>query len=137
MGWIGGVAAASAAAAAEAERQLEEEMLGYGEDEITGEWEFKIVRSTMGAFDNRKTFARLVAAEAEAGWELLEKLDDKRVRFKRHTSARLKDYLLPDDVDPYRTAFGMGESTLVWIVLGLTLAGVIALVVGLIVASAV
>ncbi|MBN1964462.1 MAG: hypothetical protein JW910_07435 [Anaerolineae bacterium] len=121
MAWIGPVMAAKKA---EEERQLEEEMLGYQEDEVSQDWEFKIVRSATGAFSSRRTFERLVTEESEAGWELLEKLDDKRVRFKRHTSARLKDYLLPEEVDPYRTAYGMSEGVMVLVIIGVILTSV-------------
>jgi hypothetical protein len=49
---------------------------------------------------------QLIEEEARAGWVMLEKFDDRRVRFKRPRRARSKDVLLPPDVDPYRTRYG-------------------------------
>lgn len=87
--------------------QLEEEkMTGYSPDEMNDDWEFKIVRGGHLAFRNPDTFAQLVEEEGEAGWTLLEKLDDSRVRFKRPKSAHRNDAYLPDHIDPYRTQFG-------------------------------
>lgn len=44
--------------------------------------------------------------EARAGWIMLEKLDDGRIRFKRPRRARAQDAYLPFGVDPYRTHYG-------------------------------
>jgi 1,4-alpha-glucan branching enzyme len=61
--------------------------------------------------------------DAGIGWELLEKLDDGRVRFKRPVSARRRDGMLPRGVDPYRTRYGMSEGLLAfWIIAGVLLA---------------
>lgn len=111
MGWIPAVTggAAAAAAAAEEQRKEEEEMTGYTREELEGEWEFKIVRSFMNAFANPRIMQRLVEEEARAGWEMVEKFDNGRVRFKRHKSARgLDDQLRAEGVDPYRANFGAG-----------------------------
>ena len=81
-------------------------MTGYSPEELNDDWEFKIVRSGTNAFRNPDTFAQLVDEEAEAGWTLLEKLDNGRVRFKRPKNAHRNDAYLPDHIDPYRTQFG-------------------------------
>jgi CHASE3 domain sensor protein len=78
----------------------------YTQDSSSGDWEFKIVRSDSAAFRNPEVLKKLVEEEARAGWVMLEKFDDNRVRFKRPRSARAKDAFLPDDVDPYRTQYG-------------------------------
>ncbi|MGL6283470.1 MAG: hypothetical protein ACRC2J_13805 [Microcoleaceae cyanobacterium] len=69
-------------------------------------WEYKIVRSNSDIFRNPEIFYRLCQEEAQAGWILLEKLDDQRVRFKR-------SYIKRDSIntknlafDPYRTQYG-------------------------------
>ncbi len=87
-------------------RQEEEEMSSYSPEELT-QYEFKIVRSLRGAFGNPQKFKQLLEEESRAGWELVEKLDDSRARFKRPLSARGRDSLLPPGIDPYRSYFGM------------------------------
>lgn len=82
---------------------------GYGslpkDPRLTG-WEFKIVRANQDLFRDPKVFKRLCDEEAQAGWILLEKLDDRRARFKRPIALRdiIKPEFLPHD--PYRTHFG-------------------------------
>lgn len=95
--------------AREKEKRLqheEEEMTNYNQEDLQGDWEFKIVRAATPIFSNQARFAALVEEEALAGWEMLEKLDNQRVRFKRHKSARRKDEFLPPHIDPYRTQYG-------------------------------
>jgi len=105
----GGGAWIAAAAAQKRRQQLraEEEMTTYTQDDLVDDWEFKIVRSESGAFRNPNALDKLIEEEAQAGWVMLEKLDDSRVRFKRPRSARVKDTYLPEGVDPYRTHYGM------------------------------
>lgn len=88
------------------QRQEEQEMTKYQREELDGEWEFKIVRSNTGAFRKPEALARLVQEERMAGWEMLEKFDNQRVRFKRPVSARRNDGMLPKGYDPYRAYYG-------------------------------
>ena len=81
-------------------------MTGYTEDALKGDWEFKIVRSDSGAFRKPKVLEKLLEEESRAGWVMLEKFDDNRIRFKRPRSARTRDDFLPEGVDPYRTRYG-------------------------------
>ena len=81
-------------------------MAKYAQDDLDGDWEFKIVRSDSSAFRKPEALSRLTEEEARAGWILLEKFDDSRVRFKRPRTARSKDPYLADGVDPYRTQYG-------------------------------
>ena len=110
MAWIGGVTAATSAAAAEKRRRMmraeEEDMAQYTQDDLRDDWEFKIVRSETGAFRRPQVLERLIEEEAQAGWVMVEKFDDTRVRFKRPRSARASDAYLPEGVDPYRTRYG-------------------------------
>jgi hypothetical protein len=88
----------------------EETMTGYTQGELEGEWEFKIVRSESKAFRRPEVLNRLIEEEAQAGWVLLEKLDDGRIRFKRPRRARARDVYLPEGIDPYRTQYGARSS---------------------------
>ncbi len=129
-----GAVAASAAAAARRRREHEEEegLTMYSNDELGQEWEFKIVRSSTGAFKNPDKLRQLVSEEAYAGWVMLEKFDDSRVRFKRPRSAANMDNLT--GIDPYRTNFGMSEGVLALVIVGAVF-GSMALIFGLIFAA--
>ncbi len=118
----------AAAAAAEKRRKLEEaeeEKMTKYHQEDSEKWEYKIVRSELGAFRNPNVLANLVEEEAIAGWEMLEKFDNRRIRFRRPIEARKHDAMLPTDVDPYRTSYGSSMiRTGVMLSLGLFMLGV-------------
>ena len=126
----------AAAAAAEKRRQMrrlaeeEEDMARYTQDDLGNDWEFKIVRSESGAFRKPEAVKTLLEEEARAGWIMLEKFDDRRVRFKRARSARNRDALLPPDVDPYRTRYG--APTARYAMLATMLLGLVALGLGVV-----
>jgi hypothetical protein len=84
-------------------------MTKYNTDELDG-WEFKIVRSATGKFKNRDFVRELCQEEAKAGWELLEKFDDNRIRFKRRVEKRDQDHYLQSD--PYRTNVGISAQSM-------------------------
>ena len=94
-------------------------MTGYSSEELSDEWEFKIVRSNSGAFRKPETFQRLLEEEALSGWVLLEKLDNSRVRFKRPKNARKRDAMLPPGVDPYRSQYGSAATRKIVVMIGL------------------
>lgn len=75
-------------------------------------WEFKIVRASRDLFRNPVTLQKLCEEEATAGWIMLEKLDDRRVRFKRLIA--LRDVLDASQLsyDPYRCHYGSSFSPL-------------------------
>jgi hypothetical protein len=104
----GGIAAVTAAAQKRRQALLdeEEEMTQYSQDNLTDDWEFKIVRSSTAAFRKATVLDRLIEEEGRAGWVMLEKLDDSRIRFKRPRRARAQDAYLPDGADPYHTHYG-------------------------------
>ena len=121
---------AAAAAAARRRRMMhaeeEEGMASYTQEDLSNDWEFKIVRSESGAFRKPEVLRKLIEEEARAGWVMLEKFDDRRVRFKRPRSARTRDALLPPGVDAYRTRYGAPTAqyaVLAGIVIGLMVAG--------------
>jgi hypothetical protein len=130
MAYSGGVAAA--AAAAEKRRQMmlaeeEEDMARYTQDDLSNDWEFKIVRSESAAFRKPEVLKKLLEEEARAGWVMLEKFDDRRVRFKRPRSARTRDALLPPGVDPYRTQYGVSSARIGLLVVALMMLALLGL----------
>ena len=115
---MAGAGAAAAAAAAKRQRDDEEEqMTPYSREEIENDWEFKIIRSQTGTFRKPAALQKLMDEEARAGWQLVEKFDNSRVRFKRPRSARQRDAQLPAGVDPYRVQYGISEGAMVAVVL--------------------
>jgi hypothetical protein len=105
----------------------EEQMTKYTQEELGDDWEFKIVRSNSSTFKTPQALNKLIEEESRAGWIMLEKFDDNRVRFKRLRSARARDANLPEGIDPYRTTYGPSEA-----MIALTIVGVIALIFGII-----
>lgn len=103
-----GAAAGAAVAAAQREatrRRLEEETLtAYTPADLAGDWQFKILTSPFNRFKNPDYFRNTLEEEAQAGWVLVEKFDDSRVRLKRPASYAQIDAKL--DFDPYRTIVG-------------------------------
>ncbi len=105
-------------------QQEEEQMSGYNAADLDG-WEFKIVRSTIGRFDNPEIVKRLIAEEAQNGWEMLEKFDNYRIRFKRRIEKRALHS--GGTIDPYRTNFGVGNAVgpIIGLLIALIVAGVL------------
>ena len=125
-------ATAAAAAAAAKRRQMmfageEEDMAKYTQDDLNNDWEFKIVRSDTAAFRKPEVLKKLLEEEARAGWVMLEKFDDSRVRFKRPRNARTRDALLPPGTDPYRTQYGMSSTRIGLLVVAVMLLALLAL----------
>ena len=110
------ITAAVIAAQRKEQRREEEQMTGYNKEDMNG-WEFKIVRSNFGTFRNPQAVRKLCEEEAVAGWEMLEKFDDHRIRFKRRVEKRSMDPHL--GTDPYRTGIGAGTNSLFLIIIGL------------------
>ena len=67
---------------------------------------------------------QVLEEEAIAGWILLEKLDDRRLRFKRPIAMRevIKGELLP--IDPYRTTYGQNSP---WTKVAIAIVGILVL----------
>lgn len=78
-------------------------------------WEFKIVRASSNIFHNPAIFHRLCEEEAQLGWILLEKLDDRRVRFKRLIAMRDMERSELPRFDPYRSHYGPQSNLLTWL----------------------
>jgi hypothetical protein len=106
------------------EAEEEEDMTHYTNKDLEDGWEFKIVRSSFGGFRKPDRLASLLEEEAQAGWEMVEKFDDYRVRFKRPRSARKNDNMLPGYIDPYRTqygTFGRQKALVIGLIMGVAL----------------
>lgn len=88
-------------------------------------WEFKILRSAQDSFRDPSALKQVLEEEAIAGWILLEKLDDRRLRFKRPIAMRevLRGELMP--IDPYRTTYGQNSP---WTKVAIATIGVLVLV---------
>jgi hypothetical protein len=109
--------ATAAAAAAKRRREEEEEhMTPYSPRDLAEDWEFKILRSASGAFKNPAALQRCLAEEAQAGWRLVEKFDNARIRLKRPAAARENDAHCA--FDPYRTSVGLSEGGIAVLVAG-------------------
>ena len=122
---IAATAGASAAAAAAARmKKEEEEMTGYQNSDLEG-WEFKILRANTAKFKNHRFIQEVCQQEAKAGWEMVEKFDNYRIRFKRRTDQRKNDQFL--DSDPYRTYVGISSGALGATITGAVLLGVMIL----------
>jgi hypothetical protein len=117
-------AAATGAVIAAHHRQMmaeEERMTTYTSEELNEDWEFKIVRANSAAFRKPEALQKLLQEEAVAGWTMLEKFDDSRIRFKRPRSAREQDAYLPEAIDPYRTQYGAPAFLYAVLVIGVLL----------------
>jgi len=99
-------------------------MTPYSAADLQG-WEFKILRTAGREFRDPRRFEAALLVEAEAGWELVEKFDDYRIRLKRRTEMREKDSLL--DRDPYRTWAGTTPGRVAAIVIGVCVAALAAI----------
>jgi hypothetical protein len=110
---------ASAASDATVVQQEEEEMTSYSPRDLGEDWEYKILRSTIGGFRDPARLRAALEEESRAGWALVEKFDNGRLRLRRATSTRTNDALL--GFDPYRTYVGVRPARFV----GLLLLGIL------------
>jgi hypothetical protein len=115
------------------QHEEEEEVTPTSTDPAAG-FEYKIMRSTFGAFKEPPKLRAMLDEEARAGWEMFEKLDDARVRLRRSVACRQRDAELGQD--PYRTKFGAGESKVILWVLVVVVAVCAVITVGIIVGTA-
>jgi hypothetical protein len=119
---LGPMIGATAAAAQRRLLEEEEKMAPYADDELRDDWEFKIVRANRRVFHDPAELQKLISQEQPAGWVLLEKLDDSRVRFKRRRSAQANDArLLTTGVDAYRSHYGLSPNAYAAIIVGVAL----------------
>lgn len=100
-------------------------MTSYSDKELAEGWEFKILRSNTNVFRNPENLRRYLEEEGRAGWVLVEKFDDNRIRLKRPASARKEDATL--SFDPYRTRVGLSDAGLVFLILGIVFSSLLAI----------
>ncbi len=75
-----------------------------------------MLRSATAKFRDPVWLRTSLEEEARAGWTLVEKFDDARLRLKRPTSARAGDAALP--FDARRTSVGPGPAYVIVPLLG-------------------
>ena len=85
-------------------------MTAYTTEELAHGFEFKILRANTNAFRKPEVLRSVLEEEARAGWALVEKFDDQRLRFKRPASAKQSDSALA--FDPYRSVYGISQGAL-------------------------
>lgn len=106
-------------------------MTGYTPQELAEGWEFKIVRTSTGAFKRPAFLKQVLDEEGKAGWMLVEKFDNGRIRLKRPASARAGDAALGGD--QYRSHVGISDVALALTIMG-SIFGALGLVAAIIVA---
>ena len=95
-------------------------MTHYTSKDLSEDWEFKILRSMSSEFRKPERLAAILEQEGKAGWTLVEKLDNCRIRLKRRAECQKDDRSL--DFDPYRSYAGSSQGAVAAIVVGLILA---------------
>ena len=105
-------------------------MTKYTDADLQGDWEFKILRCNTAAFGKPEVFQKVCEEEATAGWVLVEKFDNHRLRFKRPMGAREKDAML--EFDPYRTQYGITTAAHATLVVGCAILASVLIVVAVI-----
>lgn len=86
------------------------------------ELEYKIVQSQTPLFASTPKMMEILAEEAKAGWTLLEKEDNYRLKLKRDVASRDNDKNL--DFDAYRSTVGVSSA----VTYGATAIGTLAIV---------
>ena len=107
-----GAAAAAIAAQEQLRQQEEEEMTPYSPNDLNGDWEFKILRSPMGAFSQPERLRAILEEEKQGGWVLVEVFDSARIRLKRPAGVKIVDDDFQNGYNPYRTYVPIGQGTL-------------------------
>jgi len=85
-------------------------MTGYTPEELASGSEFKILRSATSAFKRPEFLRQVLDEEKDAGWTLVEKFDNSRIRLKRSASSRTAGSSTM--IDPYRSFVGISETAM-------------------------
>ncbi len=72
------------------------------------ELEYKVIQATTPFFAKSANIDTVMAEEVKAGWRLLEKCDNYKLRLQRDISHRANDKNL--SIDPYRTQVGLNNA---------------------------
>jgi len=70
--------------------------------------EYKTVQAQTPLFADTKKMQEILLEEAEAGWDLLEKEDNYRIKLQRGIDNRSRDE--NSLIDPYRTTVGVSSA---------------------------
>src|SRR5690606_3842772 len=89
------------------------------------ELEYNMVQSNTAHFANPENPGRVPKEEAEAGWALIEKLDNYKIRLQRDISHRTND--ANRTMDPYRVQVGPSVLLTYGVAAALTLLAVLAI----------
>lgn len=84
------------------------------------ELEYKVIQATTPHFAKSQNISAVMSEEEKAGWRLLEKCDNYKLRLQRDISHRANDKNL--GIDPYRTQVGINNAIIYGITTVLTLA---------------
>ncbi len=71
------------------------------------ELEYKVIQAQTPLFADTNKMHKVLDEEAKAGWRLLEKEDNYKIRLQRDISHRANDKNL--DIDAYRSAVGVSS----------------------------
>jgi len=71
------------------------------------ELEYKVIQAQTPLFADSKKMHEILEEEAKAGWRLLEKEDNYKIRLQRDISSRANDQSL--DFDAYRSTVGVSS----------------------------
>ncbi|MCB1665796.1 MAG: hypothetical protein KDI28_08425 [Pseudomonadales bacterium] len=89
------------------------------------ELEYKVVQASTPYFAKWQNIESVMAEEAKAGWRLLEKCDNYKLRLQRDISHRANDKAL--GFDPYRSQVGLNNAVVYGVTTVVTLAVVYAI----------
>jgi hypothetical protein len=84
------------------------------------ELEYKIVQSTTPLFTSAAKIEQVMVEESQAGWRLVEKFDNYKLRLQREISHRANDKNL--NFDPYRSQVGVNNALIYGVTTAVTLA---------------
>ncbi len=91
-------------------------------DPIEIGYEYKVVRNfytttfldnLSGGFSDVSLFEKTVKEEESNGWELLRKIDNNRLKFKRKLNTPFPPY---PNINPYRTTINYNVNKNVWLI---------------------
>jgi hypothetical protein len=111
------MASSAAARRRKQQRAREKKVMARLRERAGDNYEFKTLRSAIGAFGNPQTVQRVTGEEARAGWRPARKFDNHRLVFMRNMRERALDQGRRNTgIDPYRRTYGMSETTLNFVV---------------------
>lgn len=119
MAWIAAVAAAKKRREEDEQEMALIELLR--QDHPGHRYEYKVLRSGRGAFSRAAQRSRYLMEESQAGWEMVEKLDENRLVLRRERTMRESDIFLPSGVDPYRSEVDSNRPLVIGLVMAMIL----------------